>query len=69
MKKLESGKQQLQQLQNELRAIEQSARRDIEASESTDAPVATAPATTAAASAPQAPAPAESGTASGDRPA
>lgn len=29
MKKLESGKQQLQQLQNELRAIEQSARIDM----------------------------------------
>jgi len=70
MKKLESGKQQLQALQAELRAIEQSARRDtIPTVEHSPAPLPStqaAPALTT--DTPSQPTPAADSSASGDKP-
>jgi sec-independent protein translocase protein TatB len=70
MKKLESGKQQLQALQNELRSIEQSARRDA-AGTSADTSVTATPAPVATPdAAPDSPATgsATPGTTPGDNP-
>lgn len=73
MKKLESGKQQLQQLQNELRAIEQSARIDMAATPPTTGVAAPTPsnapaATTVASPATDAAANPVPGTGASDRP-